>query len=118
MRRLLPLLALLALAAAIPAASAHTAKPKTHTVKVGDDFFSPKKKTIHVKDVVKWVWVDENGKPGETFNEHTVTDSKGRFTSKQVTSGVYRFRFKKAGKYTILCAVHETTMRMTVTVKK
>ena len=87
MRRLASILTILALAAVPAVALAHDAKPKTHTVKVGDDFFSPTKKTIHVKDVVKWVWVDAEGKPGATVNEHTIAEGKGRFESETNNEG-------------------------------
>ncbi len=111
-------LAVLALALAVPGAGGHTTKARTHTVKVGDDFFSPSKKTIHVKDVVKWVWVGPDGKPGETANEHTVTESKGRFTSRELTAGTFKYRFRKSGKFTVYCADHPLTMKLTVSVKK
>jgi plastocyanin len=118
MRLFVSLLTVLALAAVPALALAHDAKPKTHTVKVGDDFFSPAKKTIHVKDVVKWVWVGEDGKPGATVNEHTIAESKDRFSSETKTEGTFKYRFKKAGKFTVLCADHPLTMKLTVTVKK
>ncbi len=119
MRRIVLLLTLVAVAVAIPAAaSGHHVKAKTHTVKTGDDYFSPTKRTIHLKDVVKWVWVGADGRPGETFNEHTIAESKGRFSSDTKTSGTFKFRFRKTGKFTILCADHPETMRLTVTVKR
>ena len=119
MRRLLLPLALLAAAVAMPTvASGHHVKAKTHTIKTGDDYFSPTKKTIHLRDVVKWVWVGADGKPGATINEHTIAEGKGRFTSDPKTSGSYRFRFKKTGKFTIYCAEHPDDMKLTVTVKK
>jgi plastocyanin len=119
MRRFVLLLTALVLAVAIPtAASGHHVKAKTHTVKTGDDFFSPTKKTIHRRDVVKWVWVGEDGKAGETINEHTIVEAKGRFKSDTKTSGTFRHRFKKAGKFTIYCAEHPDTMRLKVTVKR
>jgi plastocyanin len=119
MRRFASLLTALAVAAVPAVALAHDdVKPKTHTVKTGDDFFSPKKKTIHVKDVVKWVWVGADGKPGFTVNEHTIVESKNRFSSDAKTAGTFKYRFKKAGKFTIYCAQHTGTMKLTVTVKK
>ena len=109
----------LALAVAIPAAAiAHDTASKTYTVKVGDDFFNPTKRTIHVKDSVKWVWVGADGKAGFTVNEHTIVESKDRFASSTTTTGTFRYRFKKSGKFTILCADHPETMKLVVTVKK
>ncbi|HEX8067656.1 MAG TPA: plastocyanin/azurin family copper-binding protein [Thermoleophilaceae bacterium] len=94
------------------------AAASTKTVKVGDDFFDPTKVTIRQKDVVKWVWVGADGKPGETANEHTVTEIHDKFTSKLLTKGSYSRRFKTAGTFKILCAEHPDTMRMKVVVKK
>ena len=116
MRRLL-ILPVLALAVAVPAA-AHTAPAKTHKVKTGDDFFSPTKRTIHVNDIVKWVWVGADGKAGTTVNEHTIAESKGRFTSDTKTAGTFKYRFKKTGKFTVLCADHPDDMKLTLTVKR
>jgi plastocyanin len=120
MRRLLLLLTAaataLALAVALPA-SGHHRPAKTITVKTGDDFFSPTSKTIHKRDIIKWVWVGADGKPGETINEHTIVEAKDRFSSKAKTSGTYKVRFKSAGKFTVYCGEHPETMKLTVKVK-
>ena len=119
LRTALALAAVAVLAVALPGAASGKHRPaKTITVKVGDDFFSPTSKTIHVRDVVKWVWVGEDGKPGATTNEHTVVESKDRFKSETKTEGTYRFRFKKTGKFTIYCAEHPDDMKLTVRVKQ
>jgi plastocyanin len=120
MRRFALTLAALALAVAIPAIATGATKPapKTYTVKTGDNFFNPTKRTVHVNDLVKWVWVGEDGKPGQTVNEHTITESNDSFHSADKTGGTYSHRFKKAGKFTIFCAQHTDEMRITVTVKK
>ncbi|MDQ3933942.1 MAG: hypothetical protein M3340_04850 [Actinomycetota bacterium] len=114
MRRLALLLSL----AALLAFPATVGAAKTYTIKVGDDYFSPTKKTIRVNDIVKWVWVGEDGRAGQTVNEHTIVESKERFKSKTMTEGVYRKRFKKAGKFTIYCGEHANTMKLVVTVKR
>ncbi|HEX8054038.1 MAG TPA: hypothetical protein VF517_13690 [Thermoleophilaceae bacterium] len=97
---------------------ATVAAAKTYTVKVGDDYFSPTKRTVKVNDIVKWVWVAEDGAPGSTVNEHSIVETKDRFHSKTQTAGSYKFRFKKAGKFTIVCGEHPETMIFRVTVKK
>jgi plastocyanin len=116
MRRLL-LIPVAVLAVAVPAA-AHDSTAKTYTVKTGDDFFSPTKRTIHKNDIVKWVWVGADNKPGETVNEHTIAerDGKLKLLSPTKTSGTYRFRFKKAGKYVVICAEHPDSMKLSVKV--
>ena len=122
MRRLLLLpLALVVVALVVPAISTGSHRdPKTFTIKVGDDFFSPTKKTVHKRDIVKWVWVKADGKAGATVNEHTVVEKTGeklpKLNSGTRTSGSYKFRFKKAGKFTILCADHPEDMKLTIKV--
>jgi len=118
MRKLLALTAL-ALAVAIPSvAGGHGTAAKTYTVKTGDDFFSPTKRTIHKKDIVKWVWVGADGKAGATVNEHSIVETKDRFQSLSKTEGTFKYRFKKAGKFTIVCGEHPDTMNLTVRVKE
>ncbi len=106
----------------IPAvAGGHHVKAKTITVKTGDDFFSPTKKTIHLNDIVKWTWVGADGRAGETINEHTIAERDGKLPkllSPTKTSGTYRFRFKKTGKYVVICGEHPETMIFRVTVKR
>ena len=120
MRRLLLALTCLAVAVAVPTVAAgHTpSSSKTYTVKVGDDYFDPTKRTIHKRDIVKWVWVGADRKPGATTNEHTIVESKDRFKSLTKTEGTFRFRFKKAGKFTVFCAEHPDDMKLTVRVKE
>lgn len=112
--------------AAIPAAvgAGHDGPepdPKTYTIKTGDDFFSPTKKTIHKRDILKWVWVGADRKPGETVNEHTIVEETGeklpKLKSAPKTSGSYKFRFKKTGSFRILCAEHPDEMILKVKVK-
>jgi plastocyanin len=119
MKKLLTILAVAALLAALAVTGAGVATGaklhaagKTKTVTVGDDFYSPKKITIKKGTTIKWVWQN-----GQTDNTHTVTDEKGRFTSKETDTGTYKHKFKKAGKFNIICAVHED-MTMKVRVKK
>ena len=110
-------LALSIAAAALLAFPATVGAANTYTVKVGDDFFSPKAKTIKKRDRIKWVWVGMDGKAGETVNEHTIAESKGRFKSPTKTSGTYTVRFKSAGKFIVYCAEHSEDMKFTVRVK-
>jgi plastocyanin len=118
MRRLLLTLTVVALAVAIPtAAGGHTTAAKTYTIKTGDDYFSPTSKTIHVNDILKFVWVGEDKKPGQTVNEHTIVDATAdKWQSKPMTSGTFKHRFKKAGKFTVVCGEHPEDMILKVKV--
>ena len=123
MRRIILLLALALPVAvlAVPGTSAGKHRdPKTFTIKTGDDFFSPTKKTIHKNDIVKWTWVNADRKAGTTINEHTVIEETQeklpKLNSGTRTKGSYKFRFKKAGKFTILCADHPEDMILKIKV--
>jgi plastocyanin len=91
---------------------------KTKTVEVSDDFYSPKKITIKRKTTVKWVWKNADTGGSQTDNNHSVVDEKGRFSSDEMDTGNFKHKFKKAGKFNIVCSVHPDTMTMKVTVKK
>jgi plastocyanin len=122
MRRLAPTIALAALLVPLAVVPGHAGTTKTYTVKVGDDFFSPTSRTIHKNDIVKWVWVGADGRAGETINEHTIIEKTQeklpKLKSGKRTTGTYRFRFKKTGKFTIICAEHPEDMVLKVRVKE
>ena len=100
--------ALALLGGSVATAGGDVSAARTKTVQVGDDFFSPTRVRIRRRDIVRWVFVGED--------EHTVTEVNNRFTSPEMTTGVYRRRFRRAGTFRILCALHPSTMRMRVVV--
>jgi plastocyanin len=116
-----PLLVLvLALVVAVPgfAATAGAAKtPKPKTIKVGDDFFSPKKLKVKKNTTIKWKWSADNA---DTHDVRLKKGPKGvkKFHSQYATAG-YSFKKKltKKGTYTLYCSVHSATMRETIVVK-
>jgi plastocyanin len=86
---------------AVCAALAIPAFAATKTVRVDDDFFSPRTVTVKRNDTVKWRWVGEN--------PHNVKATKGpaRFSSgSPKTSGTYSRKMTKRGTYRIVCVVH------------
>jgi plastocyanin len=73
------------------------------TVKVGDNFFSPDRKTVSKGTKVKFKWVGNNDHnvvkssgPGGSFSSPT-TDAPGVNFSK---------KFKKKGTYKLICTIH------------
>jgi plastocyanin len=98
--------------AVAPAAAA----PKPLTVKVGDDYYLPAKKTVKPGTKVVWKWLLENG------NTHDVKLKKGpkgvkRFHSEPAAADfTYKRTLKVKGKYLIICTFHEN-MTQTITVK-
>ena len=106
------LAAALALAALLAPAGGGAAA--STTIKLGDDFFSPAKKAIAKGTTVRFKWIGEDkhnvvkqSGPGGSFASAT-TDARGVN---------YKKKFKKAGKYKILCTIHEEDMKLTLRVK-
>jgi plastocyanin len=106
-------LPLLALAATVSlAAGALVAPPalasSSFKVSIGDNFFSPAKKTIKRKTKVKWTW--------KGVAPHNVTlikapsaikESKyADYGSDTQTTGTFSKRLKISGKYTFVCTIH------------
>lgn len=112
-----PLIALpiaaLALVALLALGGTASAAPKT-TVKLGDNFFEPAKKTIRRGTKVRFRWIGSN--------PHNVTKKSGpggRFASRTTSSDGVNFakRFAKAGTYRLICTIHPSTMRLTLKVR-
>jgi plastocyanin len=82
-------------------ASSPSTRSNGHTVKIGDDFFSPPKLTVKRRTVVTWQWTG--------MNPHNVTFLKLHKHSKTQTSGVFRLRFSKKGVFHYLCTIHGFT---------
>ena len=107
MRRLLIILALLSVVAAIGASLAFA---RSRSVTVRDNAFSARTLKIKKGDKVTWRW-------SGTANRHNVTAVKGgRFHSKTMKKGGYSHTFRKRGTYTIVCTIHLTVMRLKVKV--
>jgi plastocyanin len=97
----IPLAVSLAVALAAAGHSALSTAAATKTIRVRDNSFSPKTTTIAKSTLVTWRWSGDA--------DHNVT-SRGtkRFKSSELkSSGVHRYRFKKAGTYRYVCTVHE-----------
>ena len=102
---LLPVLLLAALVAAVAAIAA------TKTVKLGDNFFSPKTLTVKKGTTVKFTW-----KTKAPHNVQTTGKAPAKFNSGSPrTSQTYSRKLTKAGTYNLLCIVHpEMTMKLRV----
>jgi plastocyanin len=106
MRKLLVLLALIAVLAC-----AGVALAKTKSVGMGDNYFFNGTVTIKKGSSVHWHWA-------HTQNLHNVVSKKGvKFHSKTGHSGSFTYTFRKKGTFLILCTKHPSVMRMTVKVR-
>lgn len=110
MRKLLLLIGLAALAATAVLALAAPA-PSATTVAVRDNVFRPETVTVRRGTTVTWRW------QGRAPHNVVVTRGPQRFRSAVKTSGTYRRRLSRAGRYSILCTIHAPEMRMTVRVR-
>jgi plastocyanin len=99
---LAPLGAVVVLAAAAPAQG----KP----IKVGDNYFSPTRKTVRQHTTVTWKFVGEDA--------HNVTVKRGpvKFSSPTKVSGRFSRHMMRKGTYKIVCSIHEGRQKMTLEV--
>jgi plastocyanin len=70
------------------------------TIKVGDDYYKPKKVTVVVGDKVTWKWV------GSAVHNVTVARGPKKFHSKDKSSGKYSKVVTEPGTYSIVCTLH------------
>ena len=99
------LVAALGMVAVLPAA----AQTVTKTVKVGDNFFKPKKIKITVGTKLTFKWV------GSARHDVKVKKGPQKFESKLKNSGKFSRTINKPGKYLIYCTIHPgMEMKMTV----
>jgi plastocyanin len=117
-RRTMTVLVAIAALAAIPAlggsAGGATGSARTTTIKLGDNFFKPARKTIRRGTKVRFRWVGRN--------PHNVTKTRGpggRFRSRTTSRRGINFakRFTKRGTYRLICTIHPTEMRLTLRVR-
>jgi plastocyanin len=95
------------LAAAGGAGAVVTAKPVHKSVKVGDNYFSPKKLTVPRDSTITWKWSSANS---ETHDVYLGKRPKGvkRFHSDPASSDFsYKRKLTKKGTYSLICTFHE-----------
>ncbi len=117
MRLALILLAGAALVCAAPVQGA--AKPKGKTVRVADNYFSPKTVTVDRGATVTWRWPSFE-EAGDVHDVKLKSGPKGvkKFTSEAASTDYsYKRKLTVSGTYKIICTLHEE-MRMTVRVRK
>jgi plastocyanin len=97
-------------------AGAVTSKKPVHkSVKVADDFFSPKKLSVPAGSTITWKWSSANS---DTHDVYLSKRPKGvkRFHSDSAASDFsYKRKLSKKGTYTFVCTFHEDmTQKITV----
>jgi plastocyanin len=108
--RIVPLVLILGLALAAPAAGA------TRNVKIGDDYYvragSPPTVTVKKGTTVRWNW------RGRRQHNVVVQSGPATFQSKLKRSGSYSRRMRRVGTYRIVCSIHQPDMAMTLRVRR
>lgn len=99
---------------ALAALPAFAGAANAATIKVGDNFFNPTRKTVGVGTKVKFKWVGnrkhhivKTSGPGGKIASRT-TDDRGVNLAK---------RFGKGGTYKFICTIHPEEMRLTLKVR-
>ena len=109
MKKVLALVLVVALAG-VAGAVAIPAFAATNTVKIGDNFFKPKRLTIKRGTTVRWKWT------GSAPHNVTVTKGPKKFHSPTKTSGTFKATPHTKGTYHIVCTIH-AGMTMTLKVR-
>ena len=87
---------------------------KTRSVRVDDDFFRPKRATIKSGDRVRWVW---RGPVEHNVRFRKVPRGASRRPgSRLISKGTFSRKFRKRGRYSYVCTIHED-LGMTGSVK-
>lgn len=109
MRKLaLSLTAALALALAVPATAA------TPVVLVKDNFFKPERVVIKKGGKVTWRW--RGGNPHNVAIKKPGTNRVVKRSTVK-TEGSYTTRFRRTGRWRVLCEIHPVNMTMRVIVR-
>ena len=112
--KLVAVLAGVALLGATPALAASSKK----TVRVGDNFFSPKKLTVDRNSTVTWKWPGFRRGGGRPRRRADLRPKSMRSSQSEATAAehFYKRKLTKSGTYKLVCTLHEE-MRMTIKVR-
>jgi len=108
LRRILVVVMVAASAGALSALPVN-AQDSTVKIKIGDNYFKPKKKTAVVGDKITFKWT------GAAAHNIKVKSGPQKFGSGIKSSGTFSRQLKAPGKYRIVCTIHPG-MEMTLTV--
>ena len=107
--RVTVLAALAAFLTAVPASGGGSGPEgtasETSSVSVRDDFFSPKSRSVSRGDTVSWRWRRTDNPHNVRFRKVPSGTRKGGSSTK--SSGRFSRTFRKSGRYTYVCTIHE-----------
>ncbi len=97
-------------------AHASAKKPVTRSVKVADNFYSPRKLTVPPKSTIKWKWSRLNAETHDVYLNKRPKGVKHFQSAPAATFYTFKRKLRKAGVYTFVCTFHEN-MAMRIKVK-
>jgi plastocyanin len=101
-------------AAAVPSGATD---PPRRTIKVADNFYSPKQLAVPRNTVIVWKWARLNGETHDVYSARKPKGVKRIWSAPAATDYTFKRKLSKAGKYFFICTFHEN-MTMRVTVKR
>jgi plastocyanin len=102
-------------AAGDPASPPTARAAATKTVKVADNFYSPKRLTVAKGTTIRWKWSNRNADSHDVYLNRKPKGVKRFQSPPAATFFSYKRKLKRAGTYKILCTFHENmTMRIDV----
>ena len=90
---------------------ATTASSAGTTVRLKDDYFTPKSTSIAKGGTVTFRWA------GKSAHNLVVTSGPAKFSVSPRTKGTYRKKLTRKGTYKLVCTIHQPKMKMTIRVK-
>ena len=102
-------------AGAEPSANA-AAKPVRKTVKVGDNFYSPRKLTVPRNSTIKWAWLSDNSETHDVYLSKGPGGVKRFHSEPAATDYSYAKKLTRKGTYSVICTFHEN-MKQKITVR-
>jgi len=91
--------------------------PVRKTVKVADNFFSPKKLSVPRNSVIVWKWSRLNGETHDVYAAKKPDGVKRFQSAPAATHYTFKRKLRKAGVYRVICTFHED-MAMRIAVRR
>ena len=82
-------------------------RPVKKSVKVGDNFYSPRKLTLPRNSTVVWKWLPGNGETHDVRLTRRPKRAKRFVSAPAATDYSYEKKLTRTGRYTIICTYHE-----------
>lgn len=89
----------------------------TKTVKVADNFYSPKRLTVAKGTTIKWVWSNRNADTHDVYLDDRPRGAGKFHSAPAATSFSFKRKLRRAGAYKVLCTFHED-MAMRIDVRR